>query len=168
MIKLLKISQLAITKFIKDRVFEVLGSQPFSLIVDETTDCPNKKQLGLVVRYLNEDFEYEYELLDLMHVEKGDAETLFNKLKGCLFHENLVKNLVRLATDGANTMRGRNYSLSQKIKILRPNIYSVYCLCHIGNLVAKKAQMAIPKCIYTFLSKINSYFSQSSSRHEEF
>jgi len=34
-----------ISEFLKSQVYQIISTKPFSLLVDETTDCSNKKQL---------------------------------------------------------------------------------------------------------------------------
>src|SRR5690349_4349523 len=80
----------------------------------------------------------------------------------------MTKNLVGLATDGANVMIGKKNSFAQRVKSIKPGIHSIHCLSHIGNLIAKKAPKANPKSTMILLDQIHSYFSQSSIKNDSF
>ena len=123
--------------------------------------------MGLLIRYLNDEYRYEYELINLCHIESGTAEAIYNKFRE-FFTDSMIKNLVGLATDGANVMLGKNNSFTQKVKVLKPGIFSVHCLSHIGNLIAYKAHKSIPKSVSVLLARAYSYFSRSPIRNESF
>jgi len=48
--KVVKKMASGINMFLKEKTFEIIGTKPYSLILDETTDSSNKKQLGFIVR----------------------------------------------------------------------------------------------------------------------
>jgi len=147
----------ALQNYIHAETVEILKKKPFSLLVDESTDTSNKKQLAFVVRYLDDALQYDYALIDMVHVEQTDSNTLYDKFKQA-FHNDftLINNLVGISTDGTNNMRGIYNSLNQKILATNKNIYSVHCLCHIANLIAKRAHSALPEDVMKFIKSVYS------------
>lgn len=101
-------------------------------------------------------------------MERATADDIFEKFKECFGEKQILSNLVGVATDDANVMLGDKNSFVQKVKTIKPRIFSAHCLSHIGNLIAQKAQKSIPQSVLTLLTKAYAYFSRSSSRNEEF
>lgn len=158
-----------IKECVKAEIYDLLKTKPYALLVDESTDVSNKKQLAFIIRYLNESYEYEYALLDMVHIERANSVLLYTKLKEAFHNDgNLMNNLVGLSTDGARNMRGKYNSLTQKVLLSNKNIFTVHCLCHVGNLIAKRAQTALPGQLVKFVKRIYSYFSHSSFHNDEY
>ena len=159
----------AIQEYIRSEIYDIIKEKPFSLLVDESTDASNKKQLAFIVRYLSNEYQYEYALIDMIHVEQTDSKTLYSNFKQVFRNDDaLIKTLVGISTDGARNMRGIYSSLSQKILASNKNIYSIHCLCHVTNLIAKRAHTALPSDIMFFVKSIYSYFSRSALHNDEY
>ena len=107
--------------------------------------------------------------MDMKHIEHADSETLYQAFLEA-FHndEEIFQNLVGLSTDGANNMRGIHNSLNQKILLKNKGIYSIHCLCHIANLIAKRAQTALPEEVIMLVKTLYNYFSRSSFQNDEY
>nr|XP_017009975.2 uncharacterized protein LOC108066104 [Drosophila takahashii] len=150
------------------RIVSALQETKFSLIVDETTDVANKKALVLVVRYFhNISGSIRDQFLALIEVEKCDAQSIYNAIKA-FFSDNQIplKNLIGLATDGANVMAGGLNSLKTKLSG-DTHLFSLKCTCHSLHLCSGYACKKLPSEIEMLCRKIYSYFSFSPKRTSE-
>lgn len=95
-------NSLLYTSFLEKTV-EILKKQPFSIIIDETTDISSRKCLALVVRY----FKVKYSFFCMLELAASDAQTIFQSLLN-FFNENQIplKNLIVFAADTAAVMMG--------------------------------------------------------------
>ena len=99
---------------IKESV-EDLRSQKFSLIIDETTDRTCKNQLPILVTYFNPDkYQVEKDLIDIVQLDDGKAETINQAILKCFNDKNIpVTNIIGFCADTCNVMFGRYHSVSQ-------------------------------------------------------
>lgn len=96
-----------IAKQASQKVISALRNKKFSLIVDETTDVSMVKSLVLVARYVDSARVVQDRFTALLELTKVDARSIFNLIKEFFAtHEIPLKNLIGLATDGANVMAG--------------------------------------------------------------
>ena len=92
---------------------EEIGGQPFSLIIDESTNEAKISCLALSIRFFS---PKKRAIVDtfyrLVPLENATAETVYRNVKDCLEEDNLdILNLIGIGTDGANSMVGRTHSL---------------------------------------------------------
>ena len=89
-------------------VATTLQQNPYSLLVDESTDVASMKQLCVVVRYFDESLNrVSTRFFSLIDVPRADAATLFDSFKHELEEDKVpLSNIVGYASDGANVMMG--------------------------------------------------------------
>lgn len=90
-------------KFSRDLV-DRLKHTKFSIIPDETTDVGSEKQLAICVVYFDQDtFEVVTAFLDMVIVQKCDAETLYSAIKQCFQEKNIpLENIIGYSSDTCN------------------------------------------------------------------
>ncbi|KAJ8928093.1 hypothetical protein NQ314_019373 [Rhamnusium bicolor] len=82
----------------------------FSIIMDETTDKSTSKQCAFTVIFFKESVKTRF--FDMVETPNGDAETLFNTLKGVIVKQNIpLSNLVGYSSDTTNVMFGEHNSV---------------------------------------------------------
>ena len=64
----------------KNTVNELKTCNEFTLLLDESTDEANRSELSLIVRMIR-DGKIENHFLDLLQLNRGDAETIFECLR---------------------------------------------------------------------------------------
>ena len=64
----------------KNTVNELKTCNEFTLLLDESTDEANRSELSLIVRMIK-DGKIENHFLDLLQLNRGDAETIFECLR---------------------------------------------------------------------------------------
>ncbi|XP_031248553.1 zinc finger MYM-type protein 1-like [Pistacia vera] len=127
-----------INKLISD-----LGDVFFSILVDEARDGSNKKQMTIILRYVNKRRCVVECLLIIMHVTDTTALSLMIGIETLFSKYNLsISRLRGQGYDGASNMGGQFNRL--KILILTDNEYAFYIHCFAHQLqlalvaVAKK------------------------------
>lgn len=155
---------------IRDDVIKDLENQPYSLIVDESTDVSTIKYLCVCIRYYSRKVsDIVVMFLGLVEIERATADALYNALKMFLTHLNInIKNMIGLGTDGANNLCGVNNSLFTKLKEDNSNIQLVKCICHSIDNAASHASEVLPSNLDFLCKEVYSFFSHSSLRQIEY
>ncbi|CAH1100584.1 unnamed protein product [Psylliodes chrysocephalus] len=93
--------------FMKDLLFDV-GANPYSLIIDESTDVAVLKMLGIVIRYFStKHLKIVSTFLSLINIENGTAECIVEAIKQLLTKLKLnVQNLQGIGTDNVSVKIG--------------------------------------------------------------
>lgn len=93
---------------------EIIRTCPFSVLVDESTDISSHKFLCVLVHYVHPKAGTVHtRLLELVAIDAtdGSAKKAYEEFKSCLQSKQIpIKNLVGMASDGANMMVGKNNS----------------------------------------------------------
>lgn len=102
----------------KEILLKDIGTQKYSVILDESTDVSVIKFMGIIVRYFSLALkEVVSAFLSLEPVERADANGLVTTLVKCLNSDNLpVKNLVGIGTDNASVMTGRHNNVYEILR----------------------------------------------------
>lgn len=154
----------------REMLLEDIGEQPYSLIVDESTDISCEKELGVVVRYFSKranDFLTRF--LGLISITDASATGMFNELKSFLESCNLdLKRCVGIGTDGASVMCGRNHSLYSLMRDENPKLILAKCTCHSLHLACSEATAALPANIEFLVRECYNWFSCSPKRREQY
>lgn len=114
-----------------------------SVIVDESTDASNHKNLVILVRFVLRG-EVQVRVLDIIRLEHGralDLEVLLfpvnhshvsqNAIVECLAkHDLALHNVVCLGGDGASVISGDVTGLQRRLKIRVPLLIYVWCNAH--------------------------------------
>ncbi|XP_059096020.1 uncharacterized protein LOC131890641 [Tigriopus californicus] len=147
-----------------------MAGQPYSLLVDESTDVSDKKNLCLIVKYFScktEKVESSY--LGLFPVSEATGEALFDTVKAALEEAGLsLKNCIGLGSDGASNMVGDHNSLWSRIKIASPNCILFKCVCHSLALCVEKAFDVLPSHIGFLMAEVSAWFGRSPLWKEEY
>lgn len=146
-------------------MLKVIGSNKYSVIVDESTDIGNNKWMSVCIRFVNEEGEVSTEFLGMFLVEEATAVKLFEGL--CQFLAKLdlnIQNILAIGTDGANNLCGKHHSLFTLLKEVNPSIMLIKCICHALHLCSSEACKSLPSNIEFLVREIYNYFSNSSLR----
>ncbi|XP_036321125.1 LOW QUALITY PROTEIN: zinc finger MYM-type protein 6-like [Rhagoletis pomonella] len=131
----------------KNKIVRKLKSSKFSLIVDETTDLSTKTCLVLVVRYFDKLTQRVYDsVLSLIELKNCDASSIYDAIKQFFCEQGIpLKNIIGLATDGANVMAGQLNGLRAKLKP-DTDFFYIKCTCHSLHLCSAYAskQLTLP------------------------
>ena len=78
--------------------------------------------------------------LEIIHLPKGDAETIYSTIVDCLKQKNLqVQKIVGMGFDGANTFSGSRNGVQARVKKLAPHALCVHCHSHMLQLACVQA-----------------------------
>ncbi|XP_036317486.1 zinc finger MYM-type protein 6-like, partial [Rhagoletis pomonella] len=153
----------------KENIVSVLQTTKFSCIIDETTDVSSKKSLVIVVRYYDKlAHKVRDRFLSLIEVSKTDADSLYNYINDFFSATNIpLKNVIGLATDGANVMAGELGGL--KAKFMKDgDIFYIKCSCHSLHLCSAYACKKLPIEIDKLCRSIYTFFAHSAKRIYDF
>ena len=98
----------------------------FSIMADECTDISTIEELSVYCRW-EEDGVAEEHFLDIVHLKKADAESIYDSLVQCLKEKSLqVSAIVGMGFDGAATFSGKKTGVQAIIRKLSPH---AFCSC---------------------------------------
>ena len=126
---------LSASECIDSQLLEELRESDFiSLLLDESDDESEKKQLIVVVRCVK-DLLVTEKYFAIRQVTDATAQGLYLLLSDLLSLENIDTNkIVSLATDGAHAMMGIRAGLTTLFKNNFPHVRSIHCMSHRLNL----------------------------------
>ena len=108
----------------------------YTLIADEVTDCSNKEQLCIVLRYVEPvSSKIKEDLVTILECDSGiTGEALTSMMLGFVT-ENLNPSKLRgQAYDGAGNMAGKKNGVAARIANLYPLALYTHCASHCLNL----------------------------------
>ena len=135
---------------------------------DEVTDCANKEQMPLVIRYLGKDNKIQEPCIKFIHCNTGiTGEALTEKIVNCVTNEMSldIKDCRGQCYDGAANMHGKKSGVATRI--LRMNELALYthCASHKLNLcVAASCQNQNVKNMMDNIQVISKFFNNSPKR----
>lgn len=114
-----------------DDLLNDLGSGPFSLILDESTDISITKLLGMAIVYYSErKGSVMSTFLCLAELQQCNAQSIVDALKACAKRIGLdLRKMRGIRTDNAAVMIGTNNGVYQKVKAEIPSLILVRCVC---------------------------------------
>ncbi|CAG4936527.1 unnamed protein product [Parnassius apollo] len=151
------------TELIKNDIKE----QPYSLLIDESTDIAVQKYLGLIVIYYSTTHEKIVSTcLDLAELDACNAEGIVSAIKRTLKHFDLrIENLMGIGTDNASVMVGVSNEVFVRLKQEIPHLVLVRCLCHSLQLaISAAAKEFLPRNLEFLIRETYDWFARSSSR----
>ena len=160
--------QSCITKAIRDElVSEIVQSEFYSIMIDESTDLTVQKHLSICIKYVKNG-EAVTKFLTNVNVEDGKAHTIVRHVVTALENHGLKpEKMVSLATDGAATMMGHKTGVGVQLKSKHsPFMVQTHCLAHRLNLAVVDS-IKKNDTLVKFREKFNSlyhFMSSSSSR----
>lgn len=153
------------------RLINILNSQRFSIIIDESTDISTCHSFCIIVRY----FDYQrncivdsmWDLTEIYDSKNAvaDADSIFLKLMNALESEKFpVSNIFSFCSDTCNLMHGRFDSIATRLRQKIPGIHIIKCNAHIEHLASWHAMKVFPDNIEKFVSKVHNYINGSARR----
>ena len=122
---------------IRDKILSKVRSSPcYTLIADEVTDCSNKEQLCIVLRYVEPDSSsIREDLVTFLECDSGvTGEALANKMLGFVSVHLDPSKLRGQAYDGASNMSGKTNGAAARITAQYPLALYTHCASHCLNL----------------------------------
>lgn len=151
---------------ILQEIREEIGDQPYSILLDESTDVSESKLMAYCARYYNLKLgDMITDFLGFSNVIATTAEALYDNFINFIASMGLDLNkLVGLGTDGASNLCGCHNSLFTKLKEKIPNLILIKCICHSLHLCAKKAMTCLPSCLEFLIKETHNWFARSPGR----
>ncbi|CAN8029251.1 unnamed protein product [Ixodes persulcatus] len=151
-----------------EELAQTLRETTFSILIDESTDVSNQKQLCVLAWYVDPSSgKVKTELLELVQVNAADgtAENVFSSLRECLEAKGIpLKNIIGLACDNASVMVGRHNSVMTRLMEVNENLIVIWCICHSANFAASAATACLPRTLEEMLHNIINYMFQGVQR----
>lgn len=153
---------------LKEFLLADLKDSQFSLILDESTDVANTKEMAVVVRYFSQKSGmFCTAFLGLIPISDASSSGLFLHLKAFLDDVGLdLANCVGVGTDGASVMCGKHNSLFTRMKEVNPRLVLVKCLCHSLHLVCNEAVDVLPTHMDYLVRETFNWFAHSPKRQQ--
>ena len=138
------------------------ASQWFTVIADEVTDCSNKEQLSVVLRYVDsETVLIREDVVGFLECDTGITDQcLAEKLMGCLQAYGLDLTKLRgQACDGAGNVAGTVKGTAAIIMRQYPLALYLHCASHFLNLaVVKSLQITSVRNMMGVIERVNQFF----------
>jgi len=151
---------------------EDIGNEPYSLIIDESTDISVKKYMAVCIRYFSlMQSDIVTEFLGIIMINETTAVALYDSLVNYLKEINLpVKNLIGIGTDDASNLCGKNHSLFTLLKerVPLPQLQIVRCICHSLHLCSSKASEVLPSSLEFLVRETRNWFANSPIRRAHY
>ncbi|KAI3776848.1 hypothetical protein L1987_46638 [Smallanthus sonchifolius] len=118
------------------QIFEELGDDVFSILVDESRDISKKEQMAVVLRHVDKFGVVKERFIGLVHVMETSALSLKSAIDELFARYNLSMTRVRgQGYDGASNMSGEFNGLKALILKENSSAYYVHCFAHQLQLV---------------------------------
>lgn len=156
-------------KAAEDELVEILKTNTFSLIIDESTDKSKTKHLALIVRTAI-NFKVEDHFFALIPIVDGTATSLYNEIMESFKSKDipLAENLVGFAADGTNTNFGVHHSVAVLLSKIIPDLFKIKCICHSFHLCCSNACEKLPRGVEDFARDVYNYIQCSPKRIGDF
>ncbi|XP_066985911.1 SCAN domain-containing protein 3-like [Macrobrachium rosenbergii] len=147
-------------------LIEEIRDQPFSLIVDESTNEAKISCLALSIRFFSPKKEAIVDTFyRLVPLKNATAENVHKTVKDCLEEDSLdIHKMIGIGTDGANSMVGRTHSLITLLRQDNPEVTLIKCVCHSLHLAASKACDGLPIILDYIVKETHTWFANSPKR----
>ncbi|CAI6357873.1 unnamed protein product [Macrosiphum euphorbiae] len=153
-----------------EELVQDIGTNYYSLIIDESTDVSVFKYLCLCIKYFSSKTESKIiKYLGIIEVVNCSADSLYDCI--CNYMQVIGLNLSKLigiGTDGANNLCGKYHSLFTNLKQKSPNLQIVRCICHSLNNAVSKASESFPSTIDYLCREVYNWFHISPKRRDEY
>ena len=140
----------------------------YSIMADECTDVTTVEELSIFCRWEEDGLPVEH-FLEIVHLQKANAESIHSALIECLKKKDLqVGRIVGMGFDGAATFSGKKSGIQARMKKFAPHALFVHCHCHMLQLACVQAANSTPgiKHVYTTLTALWKFFHYSPKRTE--
>lgn len=150
-------------------IAEIKKAKFFAVLADEVTDCSNKEQMAVVIRFVDEELIIREEFLGFVPCELG--------LSGVAVADSIVNFLEDLGLsiefchdqgyDGAGIMAGRVSGAAARIIRLNDKEIYVHCGSHALNLcVASSCTLKLVKNMMDNVCVTSDFFNNSPKQHD--
>ena len=113
----------------------IAGSHCFSILADECTDCSNKEQFTINIRWVDQHLNEHEEFIGLYQVSTIDAESLVSAIRDVLMRMNVrVADCRGQCYDGASNMSGAKKGVAAIIMQEESRALYTHCYGHALNL----------------------------------
>ena len=117
----------------------------YSILSDEATNVSNTQQLVVCIRWVTKDLEVEENFIDLVLLERAQADVIVAAVKDVLMGLSLpISNAKAQCYDGCSIMVGSKKGVVMIIKQSQPNCLLIHCYCHALNLDVGDAIKNVP------------------------
>ena len=82
---------------LRDVSSKIAASSYYSILADESTDCSNKEQFTVNIRWIDEDLKEHESFIGLYQVDSVDAVTLLVSIKDVMSSFHIVAGNVMMA-----------------------------------------------------------------------
>ncbi|CAM1298331.1 Uncharacterised protein at_DN2170 [Pycnogonum litorale] len=107
----------------------------YSIMADECTDCSNKEQFTLCIRWVDESLTDHEDFIGLYEVATIDANTLTSTIKDVLQRMNLsISDCRGQCYDGASNMTGSRNGVAAQLRRDESRAVLTHCYGHALNL----------------------------------
>ena len=134
----------------------------FSIVADEVTDCSNKEQLSLVLRYVHPDtLQIREDLIQFVECDTViTGRALADKMRATISVLGLnLQNLRGQGYDGAGNMSGKTNGAAAIMSSSYPLALYLYCASHSLNLaVVKSIDIPCVRNMIGVVNKVSIYF----------
>ena len=107
----------------------------YTVLADETTDCANREQLVLAIRWVDDDLHVREEFIGLHQLDSIEAKVVFGAIEDILLRLNLpIQNIRGQCYNGASNMSGKENGVAKLIADKQPKAIYTHCYGHALNL----------------------------------
>lgn len=126
---------------------QLLRDNPFSLIIDETTDVATSKCLALVARYFDDKSgTVQDRFWGIIELLNCTAESIYKTICDMFIKSKVpFENLIGFASDNASVMMGRKGGVKSFLLNKCKHLYVLGCTCHSLHLCSSAAGKSFPK-----------------------
>ena len=128
----------------------------FSIVADKVTDCSNKEQLSLVLRYIHpETLLIHKDFIQFVECDTGITGcALADKMTVVVRSQGLdLQNLCGQGYNGAGNMSGKTNGAAAIISYACPQAVYLHCAFHLLNLAVMKS-LDVP-CVCNMIGVVN-------------
>ena len=147
-------------------VGEVKEAGIFSILADEVTDCSNKEQLCICIRFVDSKKDVREEFVDFVHCQRITGEVLVENILQTLENNGLdIQNVRGQGYDGAANMSSLRKGVAGRVLALNDLALYSHCSSHKLNLAVVHS-CAIPEIRNSseVMGKLARFFSYSPKR----
>ena len=127
--------QLMAHQVLRSLVSKIKEARYFAVICDETQDMSCKEQLGISIRWVDNQYSINEDLIGMYEVTQTDAATLVSVISDGLTRCSLSLNdLHGQAYDGASNMAGKLSGVAKRMLDDYPKAHFIHCMAHCLNL----------------------------------
>ena len=155
-----------------EKLVNILKTNKFSILLDESTDITDKKQLSINAQYRCPKTGYtKVQLLDILQLNPlaGTGKEIFAAFEELIdAHEIPWENLVAYSTDNASVFTGKKNSFYTALLTRAPHVILLPFICHSSALACKATFKDMSDDVMVLIRGLYTYTSGSSKRLADF